>query len=75
MWLEQRESSWREFETTLSRASMEGDTIFNVENIQRSILEYKQSEEAGAEIQASKNQVLKGRHDLYISEQAHYLQG
>jgi len=54
---------------------MEGDTIFNVENIQRSILEYKQSEEAGAEIQASKNQVLKGRHDLYISEQAHYLQG
>ena len=39
------------------KSPREGDTAFNVENIEGSILEQQQPEEAGAEGQASENQV------------------
>lgn len=55
------------------KSPWEGDSIFNVEDIEVSILEQQWLEETGAEGKASENQVWKGQHDFYISEQAHHL--
>ena len=57
MWLEQGEPPGGSSRPHCLEPPWEGDTIFDVQNIERSISEQQRSEEAGAERQALKDQV------------------